>query len=161
MNYTENKTKRLIVFLTAILLISFTLKGQVKSPIENGKEKVALLSKQSEMKASSPFKDLKWQYIGPTNISGRCTDVEAVIPHGGNYTIWVGSATGGVWKSTNEGTTFEPVFGSMPTASIGDIAIDPNNRMLYGLEQAKQIFSEAQMPDAGFLKQPTEEKHGI
>ena len=79
------------------------------------------------MKASSPFKDLKWQYIGPTNISGRCTDVEAVSPRGNNYTIWVGSATGGVWKSTNEGTTFEPVFDGMPTASIGDIAIDPNN----------------------------------
>ena len=70
---------------------------------------------------------MKWQYIGPTNISGRCTDVEAISPHGRNYTIWVGSATGGVWKSINEGTTFEPVFDRMPTASIGDIAIDPND----------------------------------
>jgi photosystem II stability/assembly factor-like uncharacterized protein len=49
------------------------------------------------------------------------------MPRGENYTIWVGSATGGVWKSTNEGTTFEPVFEGMPTASTGDLAIDPNN----------------------------------
>ena len=80
------------------------------------------------MVKDSEFKDLHWQYVGPTNISGRCTDVEAVTPRGDSYTIWVGSATGGVWKSDNEGTTFEPVFDDMPTASIGDIAIDPNNK---------------------------------
>jgi photosystem II stability/assembly factor-like uncharacterized protein len=117
--------------LTGIILyflfFSLTLSGQIKNPIISGKEKASLFSKQTEMKASSPFKDLKWQYIGPTNISGRCTDVEAITPHGKSYTIWVGSATGGVWKSVNEGTTFEPVFDGMPTASIGDIAIDPNN----------------------------------
>jgi len=111
----------------AILISSFSLNGQVKAPILDGKVKVSLLTKQTEMKAVSPFKDLKWKYIGPTNISGRCTDVEAVSPRGENYTIWVGSATGGVWKSINEGTTFEPVFEAMPTASTGDIAIDPKN----------------------------------
>lgn len=116
-------------FLAACILItgSVLLNAQPKSPFTNGKEKVAMFGKQAEMLKSSPFKDLKWQYIGPTNISGRCTDVEAVLPHGRNFTIWVGSATGGVWKSVNEGTTFEPVFEGMPTASIGDLAIDPNN----------------------------------
>jgi len=79
------------------------------------------------MKEQSSYKDFHWQYIGPTNISGRCTDVEAVIPRGESYTIWIGSATGGVWKSVNEGSTFESVFDDMPTASIGDIAIDPGN----------------------------------
>jgi photosystem II stability/assembly factor-like uncharacterized protein len=120
-------TKVSFTIITKILFLSSVINSQVKSPVITGKDKVTLYSKQTEMKAVSPFKDLKWQYVGPTNISGRCTDVEAISPHGGNYTIWVGSATGGVWKSTNEGTTFEPVFDGMPTASIGDIAIDPNN----------------------------------
>jgi len=117
------------VFVITILTLSTPciILGQVKNPVLTGKEKVALFAKQTEMKASSPFKDLKWQYIGPTNISGRCTDIEAVTPHGKSYTIWVGSATGGVWKSVNEGTTFEPVTEGLATASIGDIAIDPNN----------------------------------
>lgn len=110
-----------------IISVTFTLNGQIKSPVLSGKDKVAMLTKQTDMKVLSPFKDLKWQYVGPTNISGRCTDVEAVTPHGKSYTIWVGSATGGVWKSVNEGTTFEPVLDDMPTASTGDIAIDPNN----------------------------------
>jgi len=127
MKHSKNKKVRLMGLMVSILLISSTIYGQVKGPILSGKEKVALFSKQTQMKASSPFKDLNWQFIGPANISGRCTDVEAVIPRGKNYTIWIGSATGGVWKSINEGTTFEPVFDDMPTGSIGDIAIDPNN----------------------------------
>jgi photosystem II stability/assembly factor-like uncharacterized protein len=109
------------------ILFSAGLFAQVKSPLVNGKERTDLFTKVSDMKTASVFKDLKWQYIGPTNISGRCTDVEAVVPRGSSYTIWVGSATGGVWKSINEGTTFVPVFEGMPTASIGDIAIDPAN----------------------------------
>ena len=120
--------RRIFTVIPSIMLFSFYLSGQVKSPLLNGKDRVALFARQTEMKENSPFKNLKWQYIGPTNISGRCTDVEAVSPRGANYIIWVGSATGGIWKSENEGTTFEPVFDGMPTASTGDIAIDPNNK---------------------------------
>jgi photosystem II stability/assembly factor-like uncharacterized protein len=120
-------SKRTPVVFASLILITFCLNGQVKNPLLDGKERVALTEKLTEMKANSPFRDMKWQYLGPTNISGRCTDVEAISPRGGSYTIWVGSATGGVWKSINEGTTFEPVFQGEPTASIGDIAIDPNN----------------------------------
>ncbi|MBA4321981.1 MAG: glycosyl hydrolase, partial [Odoribacter sp.] len=127
MNNFRGNSSGLSSIIGLILITSFNLNAQVKSPVLNGKDKVAQFSKQTEMLQSSPFKELKWQYIGPTNISGRCTDVEAVQPRGKSYTIWVGSATGGVWKSTNEGTTFEPVFEGMPTASIGDLAIDPNN----------------------------------
>ena len=115
------KTK--IVFIV-VLLTSFILSLSAEL---SGKERVEMFRTHLAMKASSPYKELVWQYIGPTNISGRCTDVEAVTPRGTQYTIWIGAATGGVWKSTNEGTTFEPVFDDMPTASIGDIAIDPQN----------------------------------
>lgn len=100
---------------------------EVKKPVLAGTERVRLFSEHEKMRESSPYKELHWQYIGPANISGRCTDVEAVSPRGSQYIIWVGSASGGVWKSVNEGTTFEPVFDKMPTASIGDIAIDPRN----------------------------------
>src|SRR5664279_77673 len=104
------------------------------------------------MKANSPLKDLKWQYIGPENISGRCTAVEAISPRGGNYTIWVGSATGGVWKSINEGTTFEPVFDNMPTASIGDIAIDPNNPDVVWVGTGEANIYRSSNPGCGVFK---------
>ncbi|MCX6551493.1 MAG: hypothetical protein NTY02_10890, partial [Acidobacteria bacterium] len=80
------------------------------------------------MKAASPFRDLKWQFLGPTNISGRVTDVAVATPRGKTYTIFVGTATGGVWKTVNEGVTWEPVFEQAATASIGDITIAPSNQ---------------------------------
>lgn len=144
--------KRIFAASVPFFLISFYLSGQIKSPVLSGKEKIALFAKQSELKASSPFKDLKWQYIGPENISGRCTDVEAISPRGGNYTIWVGSATGGVWKSINEGTTFEPVFEGMPTASIGDIAIDPNNPDIVWVGTGEANIFRSSNPGCGVFK---------
>jgi photosystem II stability/assembly factor-like uncharacterized protein len=144
--------KRVFAFLTSMILFSFYLTGQVKSPLLSGKDKVASFAKQTEMKATSPYRDMKWQYIGPTNISGRCTDVEAISPHGLNYTIWVGSATGGVWKSENEGTTFEPVFEGMPTASIGDIAIDQNNKNVVWVGTGEANIFRSSNPGCGIFK---------
>jgi len=80
-----------------------------------------------EMKKSSKFKDLKWQFIGPTNVSGRCTDIAVVTPKGENYTIYVGAASGGVWKTENEGTTWEPISDQGASTSIGDLAVAPSN----------------------------------
>lgn len=114
----------ILLFLICFPVISI---AQVKQPVLSGAERLKMFNGLEAMRQSSQLKDLHWQFIGPTNISGRCTDVEAVSPRGGQHLIWVASATGGVWKSSNEGTTFEPVFNDMPTASIGDIAIDPNN----------------------------------
>ena len=135
-----------------MLIISSGLTGQVKSPILSGKEKVTLFSRQTEMKKASPFKDLKWQFVGPSNISGRCTDVEAISPHGANYTIWIGSATGGIWKSVNEGTSFEPVFEGMPTASIGDIAIDPRNPDVVWAGTGEANIFRSSNPGCGVFK---------
>lgn len=118
--------KKLTLLLSLILFCGLSY-SQEKKPVNDGKEKQLMFGKHLKMAEESSLKDLHWQYVGPTNISGRCTDVEAVVPRGESYTIWVGSATGGVWKSENEGSTFEPVFDKMPTASIGDIAIDPRD----------------------------------
>ena len=60
------------------------------------------------MQAASKFKDLKWQFVGPTNISGRVTDVAVVAPKGKTHTVYAASASGGVWKTENEGTTWTP-----------------------------------------------------
>jgi len=144
--------KKSFVSAACLILLSIYTTAQVKGPLTDGKEKVALFAKQTEMKASSPFKDMKWQYIGPENISGRCTDVEAISPRGKNYTIWVGSATGGVWKSENEGTTFEPVFEGMPTASVGDIAIDPNNNDIVWVGTGEANIFRSSNPGCGVFK---------
>ncbi len=62
--------------------------------------------------------------IGSAAMSGRVAAVAARIDRGAT-TIFVGAASGGVWRSRDGGTTFDPVFDRMPVQSIGAIAIDP------------------------------------
>src|SRR5215216_3608684 len=64
--------------------------------------------------------------IGSAAMSGRISAL-AAVHEGSRLTIYVGSASGGVWKSKNGGTTFEPVFDKQPVQSIGAVAIDPKN----------------------------------
>src|SRR2546421_823220 len=63
--------------------------------------------------------------IGPASMGGRIDDIVCVDSN--SYICYVGFATGGVWKTTNNGTTFAPIFDTYSTASIGDIAIAPSN----------------------------------
>ena len=63
--------------------------------------------------------------IGSATMSGRIAAVAAVKDKG-RLTVYVGAASGGVWKSMNGGTTYKPVFDKQPVQSIGAIAIDPS-----------------------------------
>ncbi len=80
-----------------------------------------------KMRAASPFQGAKWQFLGPTNIGGRATDVAVVTPKGKSYTIYVAEATGGVWRTLNEGVTWEPIFDQAPSTAIGDVTVAPSN----------------------------------
>jgi photosystem II stability/assembly factor-like uncharacterized protein len=64
--------------------------------------------------------------IGSATMSGRIAAVDAV-QQGQRLTIFVGSASGGVWKSLNGGATFKPVFDKQAVQSIGAVTIDPKN----------------------------------
>jgi photosystem II stability/assembly factor-like uncharacterized protein len=62
--------------------------------------------------------------IGSATMSGRVAAI-AAVKESGRLTVYVGAASGGVWKSINGGTTFKPVFDKEAVQSIGAIAIDP------------------------------------
>jgi hypothetical protein len=81
-----------------------------------------------DMKENSDYKALPWQFAGPTNISGRMTDVEVVTPKGENYTIYIAGASGGIWKTENEGITWKPVFEHGMSTAFGDLALDPQDQ---------------------------------
>jgi photosystem II stability/assembly factor-like uncharacterized protein len=66
--------------------------------------------------------------IGSATMSGRISAVTARHEKDGKITLLIGSASGGVWKSEDSGTTFKPVFEKQPVQSIGAVALDPTNR---------------------------------
>jgi photosystem II stability/assembly factor-like uncharacterized protein len=70
---------------------------------------------------------LRWRQVGPANTSGRVADVEG-IP-GPSKTFFVAAAAGGIWKTTNNGVTFRPVFDNQRVISMGDLAIAPSDTM--------------------------------
>lgn len=74
---------------------------------------------------SELIKALRVRNIGPANLGGRIHDVEGV--ENDPSTLWVGHASGGVFKTTNHGTTWESVFDRQVSTSLGDIAIAPSN----------------------------------
>jgi photosystem II stability/assembly factor-like uncharacterized protein len=75
--------------------------------------------------AARLVKPLKWRLIGPGHMSGRITDI-AVSP-GDKSTLYCAAATGGIWKSNNNGISWQPIFDHYDTGSIGDIAVAPSD----------------------------------
>jgi photosystem II stability/assembly factor-like uncharacterized protein len=75
---------------------------------------------------SHTWPDSAWRAIGPASFGGRIDDIEAVADD--PRIIFVGTASGGVFRTLNNGVTWEPVFDAYGTAlSIGDIAIAPSD----------------------------------
>ena len=72
----------------------------------------------------SLFSALTARSIGPAGMSGRITAIDGLVSD--PNVLWVGAATGGVWKSTNGGTTWTPVFDEQRVSGIGAVAIDQN-----------------------------------
>ena len=72
-----------------------------------------------------PFDGLKFREIGPASPAGRIDDF--AVLESNPATFYVATATGGLWKTTNNGTTFEVLFDDQTTSSIGDVAIAPED----------------------------------
>ena len=84
--------------------------------------------RDSKTFASRQLNTVNWQLVGPENIGGRITDID--IPSNNPATYIVGTASGGVYRTTNAGANWEPIFDSQNSLSIGDIDISKTNNNL-------------------------------
>ena len=108
--------------LKILLIFVFLLpSATILSKDNNSKKEQGVLS-------SKTFAGLKLRCIGPALTSGRVTDF-AVNPNN-PAEFYVASASGGVWKTENDGTSWTPVFDKEGSYSIGCIAMDPNNHFV-------------------------------
>ncbi len=116
--------KTLSIALGLLSCIAFAQQPATSvSQVENG------LNQKSEMAKNSIVKNLPFKNIGPTVMSGRVVDF-AVNPNN-PVEFYVGYASGGVWHTKNNGTTFEPILDSSPTQNVGSLAVDWKNRVIW------------------------------
>ena len=96
--------KRIILLLLAILLVFSSAKAQTID--------------------AKYFNAMKWRMIGPHR-GGRTVGAVGVPQQ--QSTFYIGVNNGGVWKTTDYGRTWFPIFDDQPTGSIGDVAVAPSN----------------------------------
>lgn len=82
-------------------------------------------NKDDEPKKGNALSGMSFRALGPALVSGRVIDM-AVNPQDPDH-FYVAAASGGVWKTTNHGNTFTPIFDKQGSYSIGCVTIDPNN----------------------------------
>lgn len=113
--------KKQLIAVTALVCLAFA-----GAAVAQEKKKTAPAETKDKYDAST-FAGLELRNIGPALTSGRVVDI-AVDPR--NHSTWfVAIASGGVWKTTNAGTTFNSIFDGQGSYSIGCVTIDPNDSL--------------------------------
>ncbi|HTF03503.1 MAG TPA: glycosyl hydrolase [Bacteroidia bacterium] len=118
-----------ILLACSLFAVSFAFAQKVIPPPSSAEpkptpasERLVGLKTKKDSEQRSVVSDLEFRNVGPSIMSGRVVDLD-VNPSDPTI-FYVAYATGGVWYTNNNGTTFTPVFDNMPEINIGDIAVD-------------------------------------
>jgi len=116
--------KYILFFLTFTFFYTFSQQPATPSAkIENG------LTQKQQLVESSLVKNLPFKSIGPTVMSGRVTALE-VNPNN-PLEFYVSYASGGVWHTNNNGTSFNPIIDNSPTQNVGSLAVDWKHKTIW------------------------------
>ncbi len=116
----ENYISMKIRLLALLIIIPFLSYSQ---------ENKEWFNKRFDLKENSPLDGVTPQNIGPTVFSGRVADLD-VNPNKPSE-FYVAYASGGLWYTNNNGTSFSPIFDHEAVMTIGDIAVDWKNNVIY------------------------------
>ena len=119
MFYLKKNSWMISSILAIFMMVTFQ-ESNAQSKRKSAKSSV----KQFEL-TDQMLKMFSFRSIGPAAYSGRISDLAVNPDNHSEY--YVGVASGGLWKTINHGTTFEPIFDDQPVFSIGCLAMDPNN----------------------------------
>lgn len=121
-----------------------------KPPEFSGVARLNWHKQHLEMRGKSPYQEIEWTHIGPTHMSGRVTDIAKPLDQA--YTFYVTTASGGVWKTVNEGTSWTPLFDDAPSAAWGAIAVDPSESKTIWIGGGESNIFRSSMAGVGVYK---------
>ena len=119
--------KALKTLFSIALFLTFSIQAQ--QPATSAKKIDNALKQKMELENNSIVKNVPFQNIGPTIMSGRVVDLDVNPDNPSEF--YVGYASGGLWHTTNNGTTFTPILDTSNTQNVGDIAVDWKNRTIW------------------------------
>ncbi len=148
--------RRWIVTLRAILLLALAQAG-----VASAQRAPVARSSSSPQSAAAPFNGLSWRFIGPQGaplgasgaVSGIVTAIAVDATDASGNTAYVGSADGGVWKTTDGGANWTPLTDQQGTLAIGALAIAPSDHnLVYAATGVQQWIGEDSYSGIGILK---------
>ena len=153
------------ILLSSFFLFSIFLSAQKPAPTApepkgtTAAERIAGFSKRALTENRSLVKNISFRNIGPTVMSGRVVDLD--VNPADPTIFYVAYASGGVWYTNNNGTTFKPIFDSQDLVDIGDIAVNWSSspeQIWVGTGESNS--SRSSYAGTGIYYKKTEEKHG-
>ncbi len=134
-----------------LCLVLTALSGSVAATIGSSyKNQKQAWDQHQTMQQNTPYKGISWHNVGPVFQGGRAVDV--IRPDDQPHVIYVGYASGGVWKSTNNGQTFQPLTDDLPSQIVGSLTIDPNNSEVLWLGTGENNSSRSSYGGMGVYK---------
>ena len=109
-----------------------------------------LHAQATQLLDSAMLSEFRWRSVGPTNMSGRVSDIEGVPSP--SKTFYVAAVAGGVWKTTNNGTSFDLVWNDPRVVSMGDLAIAPSDSEQVWIGTGEEDTRNSNSPGGGIFK---------
>lgn len=123
MNYQK------ILLAASFFAISLHYSQQIKTTPTTAEARWKGYEQRKKLEEQTIFKNLNFRNVGPTSMSGRVTDIVANPDNPSEF--YVAYASGGLWYTQNNGTTFTPLFDREAVMTIGDLAVDWQTRTIY------------------------------
>lgn len=102
------------------------------------------------MAQESPYKSLEWTATGPMKQGGR---IECIAcPANDPATVYVGVGSGNLWKTTNNGTTWKPIFDDQSTFTIGAVAVAPTDPNIVWVGTGEKLMARSSYAGTGVFK---------
>jgi len=140
-------TKNNLRLLVLLCVTFYQLNGQVKT---NEESTLTSIKQRSEQMNSSFLNDYRVRSIGPVVQGGRITDI--VVAKKDPKTFYVAYASGGLFKTENNGITFRPIFDDQGTLGMGDIALAPSDDNIIWIGTGEKNSSRSSYVGCGVYK---------
>ena len=129
------------------LLISSTFAQDIKPT--TAKELKEAIEKHQQLLTETPFRNYPAKNVGPTNMSGRVVDIEVSNDY---KTFYIAAASGGVWKTSDNGQSFTPIFDHQGAIGIGDMVLSKSNNNILWVGTGENNSSRSTYAGAGVYK---------